>query len=112
MNGAPQSTGADRTERRYDPFLPLLVMFAAGAVWLIFQTVEMSSQRDALSQIYAKQSGTVEQAKQMRTRLQGLATGLRRLASSGDADAKLIIEGLRKNGININPGPDTPPPAR
>ena len=91
-------------ERSY--FIPLLMIAIALLSWTAFQTIQLVKERTYLKTVFASQSQTVEQAEKLRAQLDSIAKGTLQLANQGNASAKIIVEGLRKRGVTINP--DTP----
>jgi hypothetical protein len=92
------------------PFMPLLVLALAVAVWFGFQTIQFLKERDAMRATMAAQDKTVQEAKKLRDALDTIARETALLADTGNPNAKLIVEELKKRGVTINPNP-TPTPA-
>ncbi len=97
-----ENEAAARSSRGRSPFVPLLLLACAFAVWTIFQTVQLSRERDALNTTRTGQDATIEQAQKMRAQLDSIARGTAQLAQQGNPNASLIIEELRKRGITVN----------
>jgi len=95
-------------EERQSAFVPLLILTAALAVWTGFQTYQLYRERGALSVLLANQEVQVEQAQKVRQTLDRLASETQRLADGGNANARLVVEELRKRGVTIN-RPAQPP---
>ncbi len=83
--------------------LPVLLLTAALIIWAVFQTVQLYKERQNLTQAFDNQEQLVVNGKKMRTQLDALASGTKRLADQGNANAQLIVQQLAKNGISINP---------
>ena len=60
-------------------------------------------ERQQLVTLRAVQNSQVEAAGKVRASLDTVATATAQLADSGNADARTIVEELRKRGITINP---------
>ena len=85
------------------PFLPLLLLGATVLVWMGFQTSQLAAEHGSLSRARAAQAQPLEQSRKLRAALDSVAASTQRLADSGDASAKLLVDELRKRGITINP---------
>jgi len=57
-----------------------------------------------LTQVAAQLDKPEAEAKKMRAQLEAVATRTVQLANQGDPSAQAIVEGLRRQGINIQPG--------
>ena len=89
------------------PFVPLLMFALTITVWFAFQTVHLWRERETLATARSAQEKSVEDARKMRTTLDQLARGTAVLADKGNANAKLVVDELRRRGITINP--NSPP---
>lgn len=103
MNDVPQPASADQG-RRYESFVPLLLVVVAVAAWFGYQCVQLTDERDSLAQLKKQQEATLKNAHKMRTQLDAIASGVARLARQGNADAKLVVKGLRDRGIFLHAG--------
>lgn len=92
----------DHAERaEHSIFVPMLIMAGALVAWFAFQTVQLGTERGDLAAIKAGQDSQVEAAAKIRTSLDSLAAATQRLANSGNANAQVIVEELRKRGVTI-----------
>jgi hypothetical protein len=66
-----------------------------------FQTYELVRDRMALMNVRTQQQANVQQSVRVRQQLNAIATGISRLADSGDQNAKTIIDSLRAQGISV-----------
>lgn len=94
----------------HGPFVPLLLGGGALFVWMLFQTGQLATERHQLMDAHGSQAQTLEQSLKLRTSLDALAAGTQRLADGGNANAKLLIDELKKRGITINPHAASQPP--
>ena len=85
------------------PFAPLLLFGTTLLLWLGFQSVQLLGERQQLATLRAAQNPQVEAAGKVRASLDTVATATAQLAESGNANARTIVEELRKRGITINP---------
>jgi predicted DNA repair protein MutK len=96
---------------RVSPFVPLLVVAGAFLAWTGFQTVELIGEHRALAATHEAQAAQVAESAKFRASLDTLASETQKLADSGNADARLIIDELKKRGITITVGkPPQPAP--
>ena len=94
------------------PFIPLLVLALAVAVWSGFQTTQLLKERETMRATMAAQDKTVQDAKKLRDALDNMARETALLAEKGNQNAKLIVDELKKRGITIDPNaPPNPMPA-
>ncbi|MBM3525490.1 MAG: hypothetical protein FJX57_21285 [Alphaproteobacteria bacterium] len=59
--------------------------------------------RDALRRAYANLEAPHQQAIKVRAQVESIARQLARLAQDGNANAREVVEALRRQGITINP---------
>lgn len=94
----------------FSPFWPVLVFFLAWLAWAVFQAYQLNVESKNLMTLKNGQQAQVEQAQKVRQTLDTLATETQKLADAGNANAKLVIEELRKRGITVNrPTAETSP---
>ncbi len=84
-------------------FLPAALFALAFAGWLGFQTVQLVGERQALAAARAALDPMELNATKLRTALDALATATAKLATDGNANARVIVDELRKRGVTINP---------
>jgi hypothetical protein len=87
---------------KFSPYMALLLGGLALLGWFGFQTFQLVNERQALQTGHAGQQKTVESSGKLRTSLDALATDTQRLADSGNANARTLVEELRKRGITIS----------
>lgn len=92
-------------EVTHSPFVPLLLSGLALLGWLGYQTQQLVKEREGLRAAHASLQLTVDNAGKLRASLDALAADTQRLANAGNANAKLLVDELRKRGITINPNP-------
>jgi hypothetical protein len=83
-------------------FVPVLLATLALLGWLVFQTLQLAKEREALQSAFASQQQTVDNAAKLRASLDAVAADTQRLADSGNPNAKLLVDELRKRGITIS----------
>jgi len=93
------------------PFVPLLLGGVALAAWFGLQAWLLVEERTALQTTHASQQQTVDNAAKLRQSLDAIAADTQRLADSGNPNARLLVEELRKRGVTINPNAPAAAPA-
>jgi hypothetical protein len=84
----------------------LLLLITVGMVLIAgLQAVALLGQAGGLANARAAQTATIEQATKLRAQLDGLAGKTAKLAEQGDADAKAIIDEMKRQGISVKPAP-------
>lgn len=84
-------------------FWPLLILGVAIASWSGFQAYQLIQEHDALKKLHASQEALVQNSVKLRAQLDGIAADTQRLANSGNANAQIIVNELRRRGVTINP---------
>jgi hypothetical protein len=97
----PRLRAAERLEG-FSPFWPVLVFFLAWLAWAVFQGYQLNAEAHNLQTLKGGQQAQVEQAQKVRQTLDALAMETQKLADAGNANARLVIEELRKRGITVN----------
>ena len=80
----------------------MLLASLAVLGWFGFQATQLVKERDALQTAYASQQQTVDNSAKLRASLDAIAADTQRLADGGNANAKLLVDELRKRGITIS----------
>jgi hypothetical protein len=101
-----------RAGDRMSPFIPVLILTLSYAGWAGFQMAQLMQERDNLASLRVSQDKQVEDSKKLRESLDKLAKATLALSNQGNANARLIVDELRRRGVTINPDatPPTPPP--
>jgi hypothetical protein len=84
-------------------FLPLLLLTLAFVAWLGFQAFQQVAERRQLAPLLANLEQQEQAAIKLRSSLDAVATATAKLAADGNANAKTIVDELRKRGVTINP---------
>ncbi len=79
----------------------LTTLAVAFFLTVAFQTYELIRERSNLETAQAGQQAPLEQALQMRQETEALAGDVAELAAKGNANAKLIVEGMHNQGITL-----------
>ena len=92
------------------PFVPVLLLGLAVLAWTGFQTWQLLAERSSLRAVVASQAAQVDQSTKLRAALDRIASKTARLAATGNAEAALIVDALKKRGVTINPDGNGPTP--
>jgi uncharacterized protein YlxW (UPF0749 family) len=85
--------------------LPVLLLTIAFFGISVFQTVEVVLERDRIATARQSQEQPLQEGAKLRQQLTNLSTRVAQLAESGNANAKAIVEQLRREGVTIKTGP-------
>ena len=105
LQGHHRRSRSRRVEAARDrsPFVPLLILLLTTVAWSSFQLFQLAGETRQLEASKGGQDAALQQAQRVRQALDTLATETRKLAEGGNANARLILEELRKRGITIGP---------
>ena len=95
---------------RSSAFVPLLLMALALVGWLAFQGAQLLREQQQLAVAQTSLQPQEEAASKVRASLDAVATATAKLAADGNANARVIVEQLRKRGVTINPAAGAKPP--
>jgi hypothetical protein len=84
-------------------FIPALLVSLAFVGWLVFQSVELVTERRQLVAALGSLEAGEQSASALRASLDAVATATAELATAGNGNARTIVEELRKRGVTINP---------
>lgn len=100
-------SGSSRSSRgeteSFGVFWPLLLTILALMVWLGYQTYQLVHEKSALETARAGQEQTMANANKVRGTLDAIAASTAKLADGGNANARVIVDELKRRGITINP---------
>jgi hypothetical protein len=85
--------------------LPLALVVLGFFLMVAFQTVQLVREHGHIGDVRAAQEPTIQEGLKLRQQLDSLATKTAQLADAGNANAKAIIEALRRDGITVKPNP-------
>ncbi len=88
-------------EAPHSIFLPVLLIAIAFLFWTGFQTMQFVWEGSAMSTVYQNQEPLVQSATKVRKSLDTLAKETQKLADQGNPNAKLLVDELKKRGVNI-----------
>lgn len=85
----------------YSPFLPIALFLAATLAWSAFQWRQLADEKKNLNGLIVAQQPQLDQAHKLQRQLDSIAAGMKKLANDGNANAKLVVDELRKRGVTI-----------
>jgi hypothetical protein len=99
------------------PWASTAVIVSILAVMVVFQTAQLTRERDSLNTILSNQETPLQDAAKLRVQLEGIAGDTALLAQQGNPHALAIQQQLARSGITIRPpsaaqGPAAPAPQR
>jgi uncharacterized protein HemX len=83
-------------------FVPAFLLALAFVLWLAFQAVQLVREQQQLNVATANLQAQAQVATKLRAALDALATSTATLAADGNANARVIVEELRKRGVTIS----------
>lgn len=91
--------------------LPLIITLAALLIYFGFQTFALLAERGNLGQVKASQEGALQEAQKTQAQFRTIVTKTGELADKGHAGAKMVMEGLQRQGMGMAPAPAATTPA-
>jgi len=81
----------------------LALVLAVVSIFLIvaFHSIELVQEHASLSELHALQEAPLREATNQRHRFEALSAGVTTLADEGDPAAKLVVDTLRRQGLNL-----------
>jgi hypothetical protein len=83
--------------------LPIALIVAAFFLITVFQTEQLVSEHRRLMAIHAEQDEPLQQAGKLRDHFELLASETTKLAQTGNASAKAVLDQLSERGVTIHP---------
>ena len=87
--------------------IPLGLLVVTFLAMVAFQTSQLLRERENLGALRANQETAIGQATRLRQQLDSIAGQTARLAEQGNANAKVVIDRLKQQGITVNPNAST-----
>jgi ABC-type transporter Mla subunit MlaD len=101
ISGEPVSEEPDTV---HSPFVPLMVLASAFAIWAAFETGQLIIEQRNLSALRESQETAMQNSQKLRVALDRLVRETTKLADEGNPNAKLLVEELRKHGVTLSAG--------
>ena len=90
--------------------LPLVITLVALVTYFGFQTVALLAERGNLGQVKSSQESALQEAQKIQTQFRTIVTKTGELADKGHGGAKMVMEGLQRQGMGMA-GPAAKAPA-
>lgn len=87
----------------YSGFVPALLIALAVVASLVFQSIHLARELNQLGDALAGLEAQRQVAVKLRASLDAVATATARLASEGNANARVIVAELARRGVTITP---------
>jgi len=109
INQAPSSEAAKPASN-----LPLMITLIALLIYFSFQSLSLLNERSNLAMVKGNQDGALQEAQKMQAQFKLLVTKTSELADQGHVGAKMVMEGLQRQGVGFAPesGAPSKPPAK
>jgi regulatory protein YycI of two-component signal transduction system YycFG len=101
-SGFPRIASGSKASATSSVFIPTLLMALAFVAWLAFQATQQLTERQQLAVAQTNLEPQEQAATKLRASLDAIAVATAKLAADGNANARAIVEELRKRGVTIN----------
>ena len=81
--------------------VPLTITLVALLTYFGFQTFSLLVERGNLGQVKATQEGALQEAQKIQSQFRTLVTKTGELAEKGHTGAKMVMEGLQRQGMGM-----------
>jgi len=81
--------------------LPLVILLIALLIYFGFQTFALLGERGNLGQVKFSQENALQEAQKIQSQFRTLVTKTGELADKGHTGAKLVMEGLQRQGMGM-----------
>ena len=85
--------------------LPLALVVLGFFVMVAFQTVQLAREHVHIGEVQAAQEPMIQEGTKLRQQLNAMASKMAQLADAGNANAKAIIDDLKRQGITVKAAP-------
>jgi hypothetical protein len=114
IDNAAETTEAQETVTPAPaPFtLPLTITLVALLLFFGFQSVQLVIERGNLGMVKGNQDAALQEAQKVQEQFKTLVTKTNQLAEQGHAGARMVMEGLQRQGLGAAPPPESKAPSR
>jgi hypothetical protein len=91
--------------------LPFIITLVALLLYFGFQTLQFMVERGNLGMMKASQDSALQEAQKVQEQFKTLVTKTNQLADQGHAGARMVIEGLQRQGLGATP-PESKAPSK
>ena len=110
MSDDAETTGPEERSEAAKPAsnLPFIITLVALLIFFSFQTLSLLSERSNLGFVKSNQDGALQEAQKVQAQFKLLVTKTGELADQGHAGAKMVMEGLQRQGMGFAPQSGAP----
>ena len=108
ITDAPNDAAPSQAVERPASNLPFILTLVALLLYFAFQTLSLTTERANLGSVKGNQDAALQEAQKVQSQFRLLVTKTGELADQGHVGAKLIMEGLQRQGIGFAPETKTP----
>lgn len=105
---AREETAPSQPVERPITQLPFIITLVALLLFFAFQTLSLMTERANLGLVKGNQDGALQEAQKVQSQFRLLVTKTGELADQGHVGAKMIMEGLQRQGIGFAPETKAP----
>jgi hypothetical protein len=92
--------------------LPLTITLVALVLFFGFQTLQLVLERGNLSMVKSNQDSALQEAQKVQEQFKTLVTKTNQLAEQGHAGARMVMEGLQRQGFGAPSPPESKAPSK
>ena len=100
---AGDEISASRSAQPPISHLPFIITLVALLLFFAFQTLSLLTERGNLASVKSSQDGALQEAQKVQSQFRLLVSKTGELADQGHAGAKMIMEGLQRQGVGFAP---------
>jgi hypothetical protein len=91
--------------------LPFIITLVALLLYFGFQTLQLMMERSNLAMVKSNQDAALQEAQKVQEQFKALVTKTNQLAEQGHAGARMVMEGLQRQGFGV-PSPESKAPSK
>jgi hypothetical protein len=92
--------------------LPFIITLVALLLYFGFQTLQLFVERGNLSMMKSSQDSALQEAQKVQEQFKNLVSKTSQLADQGHAGARMVMEGLQRQGFGAPPVPESKAPSK
>jgi hypothetical protein len=92
--------------------LPFIITLVALLLYFGFQTLQLVVERGNLAMMKSNQDSALQEAQKVQEQFKALVTKTNQLADQGHAGARMVMEGLQRQGFGAPPVPESKAPSK
>ena len=92
--------------------LPFTLTLVALLLFFGFQTLQLIMERSNLAMVKSNQDSALQEAQKVQEQFKTLVTKTNQLAEQGHAGARMVMEGLQRQGFGAPSSPESKAPSK